>query len=81
MMASVTSSASLALVSRPASFARLPARLSPVARNERTRRASLTKASFVDSGYTLADVASKVADKADKVVGSVDAPAWVLPVS
>lgn len=41
----------------------------------------MTNASFPDSGYILADAVSKVADKADKVVGSVDAPAWVLPVS
>lgn len=42
---------------------------------------TLTKASFVDTGYTLADAAGKVADKAQNAVGSVNAPGWVLPVS
>ena len=37
--------------------------------------------SLSDTGYTLADAVSKVADKADKAVGSVNAPGWVLPVS
>ena len=44
----------------------------------------VTRAGFVDTGYLLADAASKVADKADQAaakVGSVDAPAWVLPVA
>lgn len=44
----------------------------------------VTTASFVDTGYALADAASKVADQADKVAakaGSVDAPGWVLPVA
>lgn len=80
MVSLITSS--LTLVSRPAFLAQIPAgQLRPVARNQRTRRATLTNASFPDSGYILADAVSKVADKADKVVGSVDAPAWVLPVS
>ncbi len=39
------------------------------------------KASVHDTGYILADAVSKVADKADKAVGSVNAPGWVLPVS
>ena len=42
---------------------------------------SLTKAALVDTGYTLADAAGKVADKAQNAVGSVNAPGWVLPVS
>lgn len=55
-------------------------RCKPCARNQRTHR-NVTKASIVDAGYILADAADKVADKANKVVGSVDAPGWVLPVS
>lgn len=48
--------------------------------NQRTHR-NVTRANIVDAGYLLADAADKVADKANKVVGSVDAPGWVLPVS
>ena len=47
---------------------------------QRSQR-SLTKAALVDTGYTLADAAGKVADKAQNAVGSVNAPGWVLPVS
>lgn len=48
--------------------------------HQRTYR-SLTKATLVDTGYTLADAVGKVADKAENAVGSVNAPSWVLPVS
>ena len=48
---------------------------------QREARRCAANASFSDTGYALADSVSKVADKADKVVGSVDAPGWVLPVA
>ena len=60
----------------------LPAGSRPaLAPQQRAHRRITTKAGLTDTGYVLADAVSKVADKADKAVGSVDAPAWVLPVS
>lgn len=47
--------------------------------HQRTR--CLTRATLVDTGYTLADAVGKVVDKAENAVGSVNAPSWVLPVS
>lgn len=61
-----------------------PKRTSIVCNRRRSAAWSVTKASFVDTGYLLADAASKVADTADKAAakaGSVDAPGWVLPVA
>ncbi len=52
-----------------------------VAPSQRRVRSGQIKASIHDTGYIIADAVSKVADKADKAVGSVNAPGWVLPVS
>ena len=52
-----------------------------VAPSQRRVRNGQIKATIHDTGYVLADAVSKVADKADKAVGSVNAPGWVLPVS
>ena len=79
-MTSLTVAPSSALVAGRAYTAKLPGQPKGFALHQRTRR-SLTKVSLVDTGYVLADAVGKAADKADKVVGSVNAPGWVLPVS
>lgn len=80
-MASFTVASSSALSARHgfsvSSFA--PSR--SVAPSQRRTRSGQIKASIHDTGYLIADAVSKVADKADKAVGSVNAPGWVLPVS
>ena len=81
VMASFTVASSSALVARCGTS--VP-RLTPshsVAPSQRRVRRGHVKASIHDTGYAIADAVSKVADKADKAVGSVNAPGWVLPVS
>lgn len=79
-MLSLTVTPSSAALAGGAFTPKLYGRSKPCAPNQRTHR-NVAKASVVDAGFILADVADKVADKANKVVGSVDAPGWVLPVS
>ena len=82
-MASLTVASSSFAIAGRASNAKLPGR-STSSFHQRTHQRSsrsLTKAAPVDTGYTLADAAGNVADKAQNAVGSVNAPGWVLPVS
>ncbi|DBA94218.1 hypothetical protein WJX77_002010 [Trebouxia sp. C0004] len=81
-MASFTVASSSALVARRGpSIPSLTPSHSSVAPSQRRVRRDQVKASAHDTGYAIADAVSKVADKADKAVGSVNAPGWVLPVS
>lgn len=79
-MLSLTVAPSSAALAGRALAPKLYGRSKPCVLNQRTHR-NVTKASIVDASFILADAADKVADKANKVVGSVDAPGWVLPVS
>ncbi len=81
VMASFTVASSSALFARRGSSVPSFAPSRSVAPSQRRTRSGQIKASFHDTGYLIADAVSKVADKADKAVGSVNAPGWVLPVS
>ncbi len=81
VMASFTVASSSALFARRGSSVPSFAPSRSVAPSQRRIRGGQIKASFHDTGYLIADAVSKVADKADKAVGSVNAPGWVLPVS
>ena len=82
-MASLTVASPSSAIAGRAFTVRLPGRSKSNLHQRTPQRSprSLTKAALVDTGYTLADAAGKVADKAQNAVGSVNAPGWVLPVS
>ncbi|DBA89627.1 hypothetical protein WJX79_001152 [Trebouxia sp. C0005] len=80
-MASFTVPSSSALLARRGSSVPSFTPSHSVAPSQRRVRNGQIKASIHDTGYLIADAVSKVADKADKAVGSVNAPGWVLPVS